>query len=215
MPALIIATVLALAMAIAAPLLVRWLPSPPEDPSVRFDELATPLFRLQLFAAVLVSGMLSLALTPETLWPVWVPLVGLGSLLGLIDAHTTFLPLRLHYVSVALVGAGVALSAGLRADAAAVAWAIGVATLAMAGYGLIWRLSGGQLGFGDVRLAGLLGLAAGATSPTVALWCFLLGSLVGAAWAIVVRLRGRRAFAYGPSMLLGAPLALLLSAATG
>lgn len=215
MPALIVATLLAVAMAIAAPLMLRWLPSPPEDPSVRFDELATPRFRIQLFATVLLSGTLSLAFTPPTLWPVWIPVVCLGSLLGLIDAHTTFLPLRLHYVSMALVGAGVALSAGLRGDPAVVAWAIGVATLATLGYGLIWRVSGGQLGFGDVRLAGLLGLAAGATSPTVALWCFLLGSFVGAAWAIVVRIRGRRAFAYGPSMLLGAPLALLLTAATG
>jgi len=213
-PAPVLAALVALCCALSSGWLLRQLPAPEEEPELRFTELDSTRLRVAVFALSFGLGWLALGLTTPVLWPIWAPLSGLGSLLALIDARTTFLPLRLHYLTLGLVTGGAVLSAWWRWDWTPLAWAAGVGLGATALYWLVWRLSGGQLGFGDVRLAGLLGVATGATSPQVAFWCFLAGSVVGAVWAIAVRLRGRQAFPYGPSMLLGAPLALVIAALT-
>ena len=79
---------------------------------------------------------------------------------------------------------------------------------------LVWSL-GRQMGYGDVRLA--TALAAPLALVSWATWFagLLLGTLVGALWALVIALRRRRvpsplgaAFPYGPSLLTGAWLAL-------
>jgi leader peptidase (prepilin peptidase)/N-methyltransferase len=77
---------------------------------------------------------------------------------------------------------------------------------------LIWRVSHG-FGFGDVRLAGLIGIVAGSRGGAFALAAFFLGTLVGAAWALVQRRRKGidEPFAYGPALLLGPLVALLVS----
>jgi len=214
--AILVSALTAALMAASAPALLRWPPAPEDEPDGIFADLGTPRFRLVLAGLCLASGVALLATTAPTLWPVWAPLVALGPLLGLIDAHTTFLPLRLNYLALALVTAGVAVSCWLRADGRPALVALGGGAGATACYALVWWLSRGQLGFGDVRLAGLLGVAAGATSLSVLVQTFVLGSLIGAVWAIIARVRGRRnAFPYGPSMLVGAPAALVLSAVLG
>ena len=83
-------------------------------------------------------------------------------------------------------------------------------------YLVLWRLSRGGLGFGDVRLAPVLGAAAAAVGWSTLLATLLLGSLVGAAVGVVLTLRGRPgSFAYAPSMLAGAFLACGLRALSG
>lgn len=211
--ALATAVVLAVCCVALTPLLLNWLPSPQEAPQVRFDALVTRRFRLLALGITAGLGWLCLALLDPSLWPVWLPLLGLGTLLGLIDAHTTFLPFRLSYLTLALVSLGALASAWLRSDPWSLLWAAGGAAIAAGLFWLLWRFSGEKFGFGDVRLAAILGVVGGATSPQVLYWMFLLGTLIGAIWAIVVRLQGRQQFAYGPALLLGAPAALLLNAA--
>ncbi len=75
----------------------------------------------------------------------------------------------------------------------------------------MWRLSGGQLGFGDVRLAGLLGAATGAVAPSLAVWTFLLGSVVGAGVGDRCAAARHQGVSVRPSMLLGVPLAVVLT----
>lgn len=214
MSASLLALLLAVSTAFSTPRLLAWLPSPAEAPAIDFGKLTSPRFWLATFVVVYGVGWPVLAITDPTLWPVWAPLLALGTVLGLIDANTTFLPLRLHYLAFAACTIGVVLSAWWRGDWALLAWAGGGAALASALYWLIWRLSRGQLGFGDVRLAGLLGLVTAATSPAALFWSFWFGSIIGALWAIAVRLRGGSTFAYGPSMLLGAPLGLIAATIT-
>lgn len=209
---LAIALFLSAAFTAVAPWLLRQLPAPPEAPEVRFAELASPHFGVGILVLTAVSATIVLALTPVELWPIWAPLAALGSLLGLIDARTGFLPLRLNYLALALVSLGVVASAWWRGEWQWLLWSAIAGLLATAVYAMVWRLSGGQLGFGDVRLAGLLAVATGATSSAVLLWCFLSGSVIGAVWAIAVRLRKGSAFPYGPSMLLGAPVGLAIAA---
>ncbi len=212
MPAPLLTLLLAIGTAAATSWLLRWLPTPPEAPEVEFAALDFPRFSLAVFVLIIGIGSTVFALTDPTYWPIWAPLVSLGALLGLIDARTTFLPLRLHYLTFTLTVLGGLATAWWRNDWAQLGWATLAALVATGLYWGIWRFSGGQLGFGDVRLAGLLGFATAATSAEVLFWSFLAGSIVGAVWALVVRARGRTAFAYGPSMLLGVPLGLMISA---
>lgn len=79
---------------------------------------------------------------------------------------------------------------------------------------LIFVLPAGSIGFGDVKLAGLLGMLLGWLSwghvvvGTMA--TFLVGGVV-AAGLLITRRKGRKDdFAYGPSMMLGAIVAILL-----
>ena len=211
--AILLSALIGALTALAAPALLRWLPAPEDEPELRFADMGTRGFRLLLLGVCLATGSVLLLTTEPELWPVWAPLAGLGPLLGLVDARTGFLPFRLNYLAFALVAAGVAASCWLRGDWEPALLALAGSAGAAACYWLIWWISRGKLGFGDVRLAGLLGLAAGATSLTVLLWSFVLGSAIGGVWALAVRASGRgREFPYGPSMLLGPVAALLLAA---
>ncbi|WP_277453126.1 A24 family peptidase [Janibacter sp. DB-40] len=77
-------------------------------------------------------------------------------------------------------------------------------------------LPGGGMGFGDVKLAGLLGMLLGWLSWTQVMWAtlatFLIGGVVAVAIVLVSRKGRRHEFAYGPSMLLGAVGALVAPA---
>ena len=79
-------------------------------------------------------------------------------------------------------------------------------------YLLVWMISRGGFGFGDVRFAPLLGAAAAADSWTLLWWTLLLGTLVGGLFGVLRLALGRReAFPYAPSMLVGAYAACLVS----
>jgi leader peptidase (prepilin peptidase)/N-methyltransferase len=214
--AILLSALIAAVMALAAPVLLRRLPAPEDEPDLRFADLATLRFRLVLLGVCLAGGLVLLLTLEPQLWPVWAPLAAIGPLLGLVDAHTGFLPIRLNYLALALVAGGVLASCWLRGEWQPALLALVGGVGATACYGLLWWTSRGQFGFGDVRLAGLLGVATGATSLTVLLWSFVLGSFIGAFWALAVRLARRgREFPYGPSMLLGPPAALVLSTLVG
>lgn len=216
-PVVLAAPLLALVLAglvwLATPALLRRLPVPPDEEDVApFAELATPGFGGAVFCCAAAAGAIAFLSLPPERWPAWVALVSLGALLGLIDLRTGFLPLRLNYLTLALAAVGAGLSAWLLADWRVLAWALAGAVVATAFFWVVWRFSSG-LGFGDVRLAGLLGLVAGTQGPTFVVWTFLLGTLVGAAWGLVLRWRRKAdgAFPYGPALLIGPLLALVVS----
>jgi leader peptidase (prepilin peptidase)/N-methyltransferase len=211
--ATLLAVVLAVAVTLATPALLRWLPIPPDEDGVApFIELATPGFRVAVLASSAIAGTIAFACLPAGQWPAWIGLVTLGALLGLIDLRTTFLPLRLNYLTAAVAAVGVAVSAWLQGDgwvlvSAAAAGAVGAGL-----FWLIWRVSHG-FAFGDVRLAGLIGIVAGSRGGAFALASFFFGTLVGAAWALAQRWRKGvdDPFAYGPALLLGPLVALLVT----
>ncbi len=103
--------------------------------------------------------------------------------------------------------------------AAAVLWSGDWIVLAQASAGTLvsggtfWLLNvitRGGVGFGDVKLASLVGLAAGSVSLITVWWAIAAGTLL----ALILRRVCRRtgAFAYGPYLLLGSWLAVLSSA---
>jgi leader peptidase (prepilin peptidase)/N-methyltransferase len=99
------------------------------------------------------------------------------------------------------------------------AWGRGLTALgSLAGlcgvfYAMAW-ISPDAMGFGDVKLAGLIGLAMGWLSPWLAisavLAAFVLGGVVALALVVLRRVGLRGHIAYGPALLVGAMLALAL-----
>ncbi|SRR5690606_18432666 len=69
----------------------------------------------------------------------------------------------------------------------------------------------GQVGFGDVKLAGLLGLVLGWASWQAALAALLATILIGGAQAIGVLLSRRGEFPLGPAMLVGSATGLVIT----
>ncbi len=189
------------------PVLVR-LPEPAEpEGKAPYEALPTPRFVVTCAAlSAACAGLVALTL-PVATWPLWWVLCAPGLVLVAVDARTTWLPLGLtRVVWAAAVGAAglVTFLAGVEVLGRAVLGAGAAALL----YLVLWRVSRGGLGFGDVRLAPVLGAASAAVGWPTLFATLLLGSLVGAGVGVVLALRGRReAFAYAPSMLAGAFLA--------
>ncbi len=190
-------------------------PAEPPEPKTAYAALPTRRFVLACTALSAAGALLVALVLPEAVWPLWWVLGAPALVLVAVDARTTWIPLPLtRAVQAGAAGAGL-LAAGL-GGAELLARAAGGAVVAGLLYLLLWRLSGRALGFGDVRLAPVLGAAAAAVGWSTLLVALLLGSLVGAAVGTVLALRRRRgAFAYAPSMLAGAFLAAGLAGLSG
>jgi leader peptidase (prepilin peptidase) / N-methyltransferase len=194
--------------------LVSRLPEPVDGAGkVRYADLVTPGFvggsALAAGAATAV-GWLTLPVTVQPLW--WV-LATFGIVLAAVDARTTWLPLRLTRLAWATMAAAGLIAALLGGGWLELLRAGGGAALAGLLYLVVWRLSRGGFGFGDVRFAPLVGAATAAHSWSLLFLGLFAGSVVGAAYG-GVRLVRRRAgpFPYAPAMLAGAYLACCISA---
>lgn len=208
---LVCAASAALFLLLAGRPLLLLLPEPEVDPG----EVKLPYRSLPTvpFVAVttLVGGTLTAAAawrTPVATWPLWLVLGTLGVLLGAVDARTTWLPLRLTHGLWAATAAALGVLA--LASPAAAGRALLGAGLAGGFFWLIWRVAGG-LGFGDVRLAPVIGAVAASASWSVLLIGLVLGTALGAVYAFGRSLWARFGpFPYGPFLILGPYLALLL-----
>lgn len=144
-----------------------------------------------------------------TLYLVWLAVV-----LSIIDINTHTLPNR--YVLPAYPIAGTLLLAAALAAGMPhyMAMALGGAA-AMGGlYWLLWALYPAGMGFGDVKLAGVLGLFLGFLGWQHVLLGAAAGFVVGGLWGVVliVSRRGtaKTAIPFGPAMLAGTLGVMLL-----
>jgi leader peptidase (prepilin peptidase)/N-methyltransferase len=168
-----------------------------------------------VLAALLTGAGLLLGLRPGVAALVWT--AGAAVVLAQVDLAVHRLPDRVVFSSMAVVAAAWladaavlgtwdgllrALLAGLAAFGAAVAAAL---------------ISPGGMGFGDVKLLGLLGLLLGWFGWSVVGLGVVLGFVAGALGTVVLlalrRTGWRSEVALGPSLLLGAALALLVAGA--
>ena len=160
-------------------------------------------------AGALVGATVGLA------WPLLflVPLVPVGVALALVDWRTRLLPTRIIAPTYVVVVTLVVLAWVLSGD---------TDDLVRAGWGwlvyggsffVLWFLHPRGLGYGDVRLSGVLGIALGYLGwgeLLVGLYAgFLLGGVGGGllSWLRIVE---RRAFPFGPFMLVGALLGIVV-----
>jgi leader peptidase (prepilin peptidase)/N-methyltransferase len=145
-----------------------------------------------------------------------VALVPVGVALAVIDWHTRLLPSRIVLPATAaavLLGCLGWAVTGDRDDL--VRGLLGLLAV-RSFYWLLWRVNATGMGFGDVRLAGLMGfvlghlgwgeLLLGTYAP------FLIFGLPGLLLAVLRRDRAllRKAYPFGPSMLVGAVVGIAL-----
>ena len=203
---------LAAGFAACAPMIVRGL-CPPADVEPGWSYRAAagrwliPATRVASAAALLMGFWLA----PVPARPAWAVLGTLGVLLGVIDARTGYLPKRLCWVATGLAAAGVGIGAAAWGGWQLAANAAAGSALAGAVMWLVWRRSHG-LGFGDVRLAILIGAVAGTGGALQALWAIAAGALLAVGAGTVRQLAGRRdgPYPYGPFLVAGPFIVLLL-----
>lgn len=180
------------------------------------DVAARPGLRL---IAALVSGvagaLVGLVLGFEPVLVALVPLVPVGVALGVVDLRTRLLPSRVVIpATVAVLGLGL-LSWPLTGDPADLVRALIGLVVARSAFWLLWAIRRAGMGFGDVRLAALLGFVLayrGWAELAVGLYAgLLLFGLPGLAVALLRRDRSllKKAVPYGPFMLLGALVGIL------
>lgn len=134
--------------------------------------------------------------------------------LSVVDWRTRYLPTRLIAPSYVVVGVLVVLASALTSDWSALELSVVGWISSFLFFALIWLLPGG-MAYGDVRLAGVLGMALGWLGiPQLVLGLytgFVLGGVVGLA------LNGLKVFhhrhsPFGPHMVVGALLGVVVPA---
>jgi leader peptidase (prepilin peptidase)/N-methyltransferase len=184
------------------------------DEAPRRDVPGVPVFAL-LTAAV--AGSLSYALRGHLPWlPAYLYLGVLAVVLAAVDARVHRLPDRLVLPSYPILAALFGVAAAFGSDPGR--WVRGLLAGAAVwlGFATVQALVGGRLGWGDVKVSGLLGGALGWLGWQQVVLGLFAASLFSGLWAIallVTRRAGRRAqLAYGPHLLAGTWLAVLLTA---
>jgi leader peptidase (prepilin peptidase)/N-methyltransferase len=191
------------------PRIVAILPEPPaasEEKIPYADLAARPGLAWQ---SALASG-LSAAFIGGALGWHWallflIPLVPIGVALAYIDWRTRLLPTAIigpSYLAVIplLIVAALADGEPKRLLAALIGWVLYGGL-----YWLLWRFTPG-MGYGDVRLSGLLGLVLGWLGPPALLAGLYAGFVLGViAWLPMrlLRITTSRTYPFGPFMLLG------------
>jgi leader peptidase (prepilin peptidase)/N-methyltransferase len=186
------------------------------------DDTAVPSAARVSVMTALLAGLLAgtvelTGVRPATLALAWA--AGAAVVLGAVDLASHRLPDRVMFpayavcgaallVDAAVLGSWTALVRAVLAGGAAVAVAIAVAAVSPEG-----------LGFGDVKLLGLLGLVLGWAGWGVLLAGIFLGLLTGALASLVLvaarRAGWRTALPFAPPLMVGAVLALALAGPAG
>jgi leader peptidase (prepilin peptidase)/N-methyltransferase len=169
--------------------------------------------------AAAASAVLGASLDQQPVLPLFVALAVLGTGLSAIDIFCHRLP---TVIVVPAIAAGVISLLGLAIGTGE--WrSFGRALLGALALGLLFLLlyliPGGNLGYGDVPLAVLLGLFLGWLGWLEVIWGALLPWLINGPVALVLLLRRRvdrkSRLPFGPAMLAGALLAIALVATLG
>lgn len=133
--------------------------------------------------------------------------------LAAIDLDVHRLPDRIQLPAILVTALGVLVVALLEHALTDAGRALAGGMVLGATYFLLFALARGALGYGDVKLAVLLGLVLGLFGWGFVIAGALLGPLVGGLYAIpalVLRRRGRHDFMpLGPSLMIGAFLAVI------
>ena len=210
------------------PRLIRALPEPEptepvagEDPKPPYVEVGSrPGLAWQCGLAALVVGAVVGAAVGRDWWlAALVPLVPVCVALAVVDWHTRLLPSRIVLPATAYVLVVALAGWGISGDHEDLVRAVIGLVAARSVYWLLWFIHSAGMGFGDVRLAALLGFSLGHVGwgeLAVGMYAgFLVFGLPGLLLALVKRDRAllRTAYPFGPFMLAGALVGLVTGAA--
>ena len=165
-----------------------------------------------LLAVLLCGAVLLTGARPATLALAWA--AGAGVVLAQVDLAVHRLPDRVTYPAAAVGAAALLADAALLGTGPDLLRAV-LAAAAAGGIALLAALAGPSgLGLGDVKLLALLGLLLGWAGWGVLLAGVFLGLLAGAGLSLLLVATGRAGWRtpvpFGPPLLLGAVLALLV-----
>ena len=198
------------------PRVIAWVPEP-DEPAADKEPYVTIAARPGLAVAAGAAALLAGGLIGWELgwaWPLvhLLPLVPLGVALAVIDWRTLLLPTKLIRPAYVLVVAGVLLGWLATRD---------TDDLVRAGWGLLvsfglfwlmWRIYSRGMGYGDVRLSGVLGIALGQLGwgeLIVGVYAgFVLGGVIGTVLSMS-KIVDRKGYPFGPFMLVGALVGIL------
>ena len=205
------AAVLAALLAWIAPRVVVALPEPeePAEDKRAYAELgaATGLGpRLAAVAALAAAGV-GLVLGIDGVVAVWVYVCAVGTVLAYVDWHTKLLPFRLVAPSYVIVAVLVSLAALVERDVDMLVRAAAGWLLAFGAFVLMWLVYSKGIGYGDVRLSGVLGMALAAVGwqeLLVGMYAAFLFGAVGGGLLSLARKVDRKGYPFGPFMVLGA-----------
>jgi leader peptidase (prepilin peptidase)/N-methyltransferase len=235
--AALVAALLAGAGGLLVPRLIAWVPEPaprepdeleepeqaqepeePEPPKMLYADIAVRpgLGRRSALAAALVGGLVGWATGLD--WPLlWlVPLIPVGVALSVIDWHTKLLP-RIIVIPATLVAVVLVVVVGLATgERDALVRALVAMVVVRSFYWVLWSvLPGVGMGFGDVRLAAIVGLVLGWLgwgAVVIGVWIGMaVFGLPGLVLAIVRwdRTLLKKPFPFGPFMLVGTVVGLV------
>lgn len=164
--------------------------------------------------AAVAGGLLGLVVGWD--WPLTflLYLVPVGTALAVVDWRTMLLPTRIIAPSYAVVVGLVLLGWLVTRDTDALIRSGWGWLIAGGLYFVLWIVHPRGMGYGDVRLSGVLGIALGYVGWVQLLfgiWVgFLLGGVIGGLLS-ALKVVKRKAFPFGPFMLAGAVLGVVLT----
>ena len=216
-------------LCVAVPSVVARLPEPVPGPDRPDDEPPKPTYlalagRRGLLPVSVLAGLVGGALAGGAVGPGWtLALVAVAVpvcvALAFVDWHTRLLPSRLVLPATGLLLLVVAAEWAVTGDHDAPLRAVLGLVVARSVFWVLWFVHSAGMGFGDVRLAALLGLVlghAGWAELVVGTYSsFLLFAVPGLLLALVRRDRSllRVAYPFGPFMVVGALVGLVLGPA--
>ena len=193
-------------------------------PAVRTVIVMTAPVSVQKHALTAATALLfglaiwRLGLSPEL--PAVLAFIFGGVLLAVIDWKVQRLPTRIVYLTFAGVGAGLGFASLVEWDWVPLATAVAGAVLFANAFFLIWfvtsKFSGMMiLGFGDIRLAAVLGLLLGWYGLEYVLYGAIAGHLLAVAVAVATCIYKRKLllrYSFGPPLIAGTLAVVLFHA---
>lgn len=166
--------------------------------------------RIAVAAGVVLLAATALRVAPPSL-PAYLYFVAVVVLLAVIDLERRRLPNLIVLPSYVVVAALLALSSLWQHDFWPLARAGIGGALLLVFFLVLATVQPSGLGMGDVKLAGLIGLALGYLSWTALLFGCFAGILLGGIAGLVFAARGRRkvSIPYGPFLIMGALMGVL------
>ncbi|TDO48569.1 leader peptidase (prepilin peptidase)/N-methyltransferase [Kribbella sp. VKM Ac-2527] len=199
------------------PWLLRRIPEPELDEGqtkILYAELARRRAAWWCAGLAAVSGgLIGWRLGFSAALVAWLVLVVSGSVLGYIDARTRYLPSAIIWPTYLVVGVALVVGAAVAGEWGSLRRAAIAGVVGFGVFYLLWWLIPRGVGFGDVRLSGLLSMALGylGWGQLVAgmYGGFLLGAVLGIVLTAAKVFRRKEMFPFGPFMLAGAVAGVL------
>jgi leader peptidase (prepilin peptidase)/N-methyltransferase len=214
-----VTTALPAATALLGLLLGPWLAGVTVRLAAR-DDTAVPSRRRVVSTAVLAATALAGGAALAGARPAAAAFLWFGAaavVLAGVDLAAHRLPNRVAFTAAAVCAAALLVDAAVTGTWPALVRAVAAAVVAFTGAAGVAALSPEALGFGDVKLLGLLGLLLGWAGWGVLLGGVLSGLVLGAAGSLLLlvsrRVGWHTAVPFGPPLLAGACLALALGGA--